>query len=203
MIDELGSQIRKAAGSLEPGYDRERLALGARSEGVLDVAYATLDSALGDLLVAITERGLVRISFLDCESLDAVVADLAARVSPRVLAAKRPLDEARHQLDAYLSGRRAEFDLDLDRSLIGPFARRVLDQTAQIPYGEVATYGQVAAAVGAPRAARATGNALAGNPIPIVIPCHRVVRGSGATGGYAGGSERKLTLLDLERRRRA
>jgi methylated-DNA-[protein]-cysteine S-methyltransferase len=117
-----------------------------------------------------------------------------------VIEAPSTLDDVRRQLDAYFDGRLHEFDLPLDWTLVGPFGRRVLRRTAKIPYGEVSTYGAVSRDIGSPRAARATGNALGANPIPIVVPCHRVVLGSGATGGYGGGPERKVRLLALEGR---
>ncbi len=170
----------------------------AAGERLLDVAYATLDSPLGELLVASTPRGLVRVAYLDVTPEGVVLAELAGRVSPRVLRGGSPLEQARRQLDAYLEGRRRSFDLPLDWALTGDFARRVLAVTSRIPFGQVSTYGTVAGQIGSPRAARAAGNALARNPIPIVVPCHRVLRGGGGVGGYAGGSERKRTLLALE-----
>jgi methylated-DNA-[protein]-cysteine S-methyltransferase len=182
-----------------PRIDFEALAARAAREGLLDVAYAIEGSPVGDLLLAVTPRGLVRIAYLDGQRTDAVLADLAARVSPRVIEAARPLDEVRRQLESYLDGRLASFELPLDWTLVGAFGRRVLGRTAEIPYGEVATYGEVARSIGSPRAARATGNALGRNPIPIVVPCHRVVPGSGKLGGYGGGTERKRFLLGLER----
>lgn len=165
-----------------------------------DVAYTVEDSPLGPLALAITRRGLVRVAYLDHRSLDAVLEDLAERVSPRVLEAPRRLDEARRQLDEYFAGRRLVFDLPIDWALEHGFTERVLRATARIPPGEVASYGEVAERAGSPRAVRAAGNALGANSKPIVVPCHRVVRTGGALGGYTGGIERKRFLLGLEGR---
>ena len=176
----------------------ERFAERAASAGLVDVAYATLDTPVGELLVAATARGVVRISYLDWFPAEGTLADLAKRVSPRVLEAPERLVAVRRELDEYFEGRRRSFDVATDRSLLGPFARKVLGRTAKIPYGEVSTYGAVAAAAGSPRAARAAGNALASNPIPIVIPCHRVLHSGGGMGGYTGGLDRKARLLELE-----
>ncbi|HEX8053785.1 MAG TPA: methylated-DNA--[protein]-cysteine S-methyltransferase [Thermoleophilaceae bacterium] len=175
-----------------------RFAERAGEEGLVDVAYATLDTPVGELLVASTRRGVVRISYLDWFPAEATIADLARRISPRVLEAPARLDGVRRELDEYFAGERRSFDVRVDRSLLGPFARKVLGRTARIPYGEVSTYAAMAAAAGSPRASRAAGNALASNPIPIVIPCHRVLRSGGGMGGYTGGLERKAQLLELE-----
>ena len=168
----------------------------AEREGLIDVGYALMDSPIGTLLLAATPQGLVRIAF--AEELDTAVAELATRLSPRVLEAPRRLDAARRQLDAYFSGRLDHFDLPIDRVLIGAFARRVLDRTARIPFGSVETYKQVAGEVGTPLGARAVGNALGSNPIPVIIPCHRVLRTGGSLGGSGGGLPRKRFLLELE-----
>jgi methylated-DNA-[protein]-cysteine S-methyltransferase len=175
----------------------------AQAADLLDVVYAGIDSPLGRLLVAATPAGLVRVSYLDARSAqprgeDAVLAQLAQRISPRILRAPARLDAARRELDEYFAGRRRSFDLRLDLRLIGPFARRVLAVTAAIPYGEVSSYARVAAAAGSPRGSRAAGNALGSNPLPIVLPCHRVLRSTGALGGYTGDIERKAALLQLE-----
>jgi methylated-DNA-[protein]-cysteine S-methyltransferase len=164
--------------------------------GLLDVAYATLDSPVGRLLVAATPRGLVRVAYLDAGE-DAVLEALAARISPRVIAA--PLDRERRELDEYLAGGRREFEMPLDWQLARGFGRRVLEATARIPYGSVSTYKQVATEAGNPRASRAAGNALGANPLPIVVPCHRILHSTGGLGGYTGGLDRKRHLLDLER----
>jgi methylated-DNA-[protein]-cysteine S-methyltransferase len=127
-----------------------------------------------------------------------VVADLAARISPRVLAAPRKLDKPRRELDEYFTGRRRRFDLGLDWRLTQGFSRRVLRATGRIPYGSVSTYKRVASAAGSPRGSRAAGNALGSNPIPIIVPCHRVLHSGGGLGGYTGGIERKRLLLGVE-----
>src|SRR5947209_7184175 len=171
----------------------------AARAGLLDVAYATLDSPVGELLLAATPRGLVRVSYLD-GGLQAALEQLAARVSPRVLAAPRALDGARRELDEYFSGARTAFDLPLDWQLARGFGRRVLQATAAIPFGEVSSYGAVAAAAGSPRASRAAGNALGANPLPIVVPCHRILHAGGGLGGYTGGVARKRVLLTIEGR---
>lgn len=199
MSDRLTDRLAGAARAARlPEGALERLGRRAGDERLLDVAYATIDSPVGELLVAATPRGVVRISYLDWFPADDTLADLAARVSPRVIEAPERLDPLRRELDEYFEGRRRRFDVRTDRALIGPFARKVLGRTARIPYGKVSTYSEVAAAAGSPRASRAAGNALARNPIPIVIPCHRVLRSRGAMGGYAGGLERKERLLELE-----
>jgi methylated-DNA-[protein]-cysteine S-methyltransferase len=182
-----------------PDRDLPRIDLAAAEAGLLDVAYATLDSPLGALLVAVTPRGLVRIAYLDAgEHEDDVLADLAARVSPRVLAATRPVDDARRQLDEYFERRRGGFDLPVDLQLVHGFGRRVLHATTRIPYGGTSSYKQIAAQAGSPRGHRAAGNALGANPIPIVVPCHRVLHTGGGLGGYGGGVERKRVLLEVE-----
>jgi methylated-DNA-[protein]-cysteine S-methyltransferase len=174
-----------------------RVAATADSAGLVDVAYARFDAPIGELLLAATPRGLVRVSFPD-EDEDVALSQLAARVSPRVLERPERLDAARRELDQYFSGRRREFDLDLDWQLTAGFRRRVLEAAAGIPFGETSTYTAMAAAAGSPRAHRAAGSALGSNPLPVVVPCHRVVRLGGALGGYGGGLEVKETLLRLE-----
>jgi methylated-DNA-[protein]-cysteine S-methyltransferase len=169
----------------------------AEREGLLDVAYAFVDSPFGQLTVAATPRGLVRLAYPGI-SADDVLADLADRISPRVLEAPARLDEVRRELDEYFEGRRRGFELPLDWSLSRGFVRRVLQATARIRYGELSTYRDVASRAGSPRAVRAAGNALGANPIPVVVPCHRVVRTDGGLGGYTGGLERKEFLLRLE-----
>jgi len=172
----------------------------AAAAGLLDVAYATLDSPLGRLLVAVTPRGLVRLAYLDAgEDEDAVLVDLAARVSPRVLASAPPVDAARRELDEYFERRRTEFEIPIDWRLTHGFGRRVLRATERIPYGGVSSYKLIASEAGSPRGFRAAGNALGANPIPIVVPCHRVLLTGGKLGGYGGGLERKRVLLALER----
>jgi methylated-DNA-[protein]-cysteine S-methyltransferase len=191
----------KQAGRRRYESEAERAALrlveGATDEGLVDVAFTAMDSPVGPIMVAATQRGLVRISFGRSSDRDNFVAQLAA-LSPRVLEAPRYFDAIRRELDEYFEGRRTRFDLPLDWSLTGGFGRRVLRQTARIPYGSVSTYREIAAAAGNPRASRAAGNALGANPIPIVVPCHRVLRTGGAIGGYGGGPEVKEFLLKLE-----
>jgi methylated-DNA-[protein]-cysteine S-methyltransferase len=161
----------------------------------VDVTYATTDSPLGPLLLAATPRGLVTISYDDP---DAALDRLARKLSPRILAAPARLDEARRELDEYFARKRTRFDVPLDWTLVSDFSRRILGATAEVPFGETATYGAVAAAAGNPKAARAAGRALNGNPIPIVVPCHRIIGATGALVGYGGGIERKISLLELE-----
>jgi methylated-DNA-[protein]-cysteine S-methyltransferase len=182
-----------------PGFDADRFAARAADENLVDVAYGHAESPLGDLLVAMTPRGLACVSYLEFRGEDETLATIAARLSPRVVEAPQRVDAVRRQLDDYFAGRRQAFDVALDWGLVGDFGRRVLGRTARIPYGEVATYGDVAREIGSPRAARATGNALGSNPMPIVVPCHRVVASGGRMGGYTGGVERKQLLLTLER----
>src|SRR5689334_24438661 len=197
MSDALEARLAAAARALDaPEVD---LPARARDAGLADVAYTVEPSPLGELLLAITPRGLLKISFADVYPTDAALEQLSARVSPRVLEDPAALDSVRRELDEYFAGRRREFDLPLDRTLMRGFGRRVLDRTARIPYGQVATYGEVARDIGSPRASRATGNALGANPIPIVVPCHRVIRSGGVIGNYGGGPGRKIQLLELER----
>jgi methylated-DNA-[protein]-cysteine S-methyltransferase len=176
----------------------ERLAAQASEEGLLDVAYATVDAPIGEVVVAATDRGLVRVG-LPGESVDDVLNHLAQGVSPRILAYPKRLDEARRELDQYFEGKRQQFDLPLDWRLSHPgFYRRVLRATARVPCGEVITYTDAAKRAGSPRAFRAAGTALGSNPIPIVVPCHRVVRSGGDIGNYGGGPELKRYLLEHE-----
>jgi len=163
----------------------------------VDVAYTETDSPLGTLLIASTPKGLVRLAYPD-EAREDVLEELARSVSSRILEAPERLDEVRRELDAYFEGRRRGFDLEVDFALTKGFVRRVLRATARIPYGEVATYRVVARDAGNVRAVRAAGNALGSNPIPIVVPCHRVIRTGGGLGGYTGGLHRKEYLLKLE-----
>jgi methylated-DNA-[protein]-cysteine S-methyltransferase len=173
------------------------LARRAAAAGLLDVAYADMDSPLGELLVAVTPRGLVRVAYQG-EPADEILAELAERVSPRILHAPERTDPVRRELADYFAGRRRRFDTPVDWSLVRGFARGVLGATARVPFGEVTTYSAVASAAGSPRAFRAAGNALGSNPIPIVVPCHRVLHADGGLGGYAGGLDRKTYLLELE-----
>jgi methylated-DNA-[protein]-cysteine S-methyltransferase len=176
----------------------ERFAARAEAEGLLDVAYTLEDSPVGPLFLAATKRGLVELGFEGRRELDWFVARLADKLSPRVLEAPARLDPVRRELDEYFEGRRLDFDVPLDWSLTKGFTRRVLRATAKVPYGEVSTYRQMASKAGNEKAVRAAGNALGANPIPIVVPCHRILRTGGSLGGYGGGLPRKEFLLKLE-----
>jgi methylated-DNA-[protein]-cysteine S-methyltransferase len=202
MNKELERAIRSAAGGLTgPGPQLQESLIGrAASEGLLDVAYASVDSPLGPLTVATTPAGLVRVAYAGFRSQDEVLEELAAKLSPRVLEAPARLDAVRRELDEYFEGRRTRFDVPIDWALTRGFTRGVLQATARIPYGEVGTYASVAREAGSPRAVRAAGNALGANPMPVVVPCHRILRTGGALGGYTGGVERKEFLLRLEGR---
>jgi methylated-DNA-[protein]-cysteine S-methyltransferase len=175
----------------------DRLGDLAAADGLVDVAIADVGSPVGDLLIGVTRRGLVRVAFAS-EDRDDVLQELADTVSPRILASARVTDDVRRELDEYFEHHRDRFDLPLDRRLIRGIARDVLAATARIPFGRTSTYGEIARRIGNPRAARAVGNALGSNPIPIVIPCHRVLRAGGQLGGYGGGVDRKEVLLELE-----
>lgn len=170
----------------------------AQQAGLLDVAYRTVDSPVGPLLLAATGAGLVRVAY-EREGFDAVLAGLAARVSPRLLRAPTRLAEPVRQLGEYFDGVRRTFDLPLDHRLSAGFQGLVQRCLPGIGYGETATYGRVAALVGRPRAVRAVGTACARNPLPVVVPCHRVLRADGSLGGYIGGAAAKAALLRLER----
>jgi methylated-DNA-[protein]-cysteine S-methyltransferase len=169
----------------------------AQSEGLLDVAYRTIDSPVGPLLLAATPRGLVRVAY-DVEDHDRVLAALASRLSPRVLRAPERLDPAARELDEYFAGRRRSFDLPLDLSLSTGFRLLVQQRLPSIGYGTTSSYRQVAELVGNPKAVRAVGTACATNPLPLVLPCHRVLRADGTPGGYVGGAAVKTALLNLE-----
>jgi len=175
----------------------ERLLQRIAREQLADVTYAPVDSPFGTLRAAVTARGLVRLAFPE-EREPAMVEQLARRISPRIVRSAGPLDQLQRELEEYFSGTRRAFSLKLDWRLIGPFATRVLTRTYEIPYGRFSSYGEIAAEAGSPRGARAAGNALGANPIPIVIPCHRVLHAGGGLGGYGGGLERKRFLLELE-----
>jgi len=187
------------AGAGESEYARLRAGLAERAdrEGLLDVAYRVMDSPVGQLLLAATPRGLVRVAYAS-EGHDAVLARLADLVSPRVLHAPARLDVAARELDEYFAGRRRRFDLALDLGLSRGFRRAVLTHLRDIAYGATESYSVVAAAAGSPAAVRAAGTACATNPLPVVVPCHRVVRSDGSIGRYVGGAAAKRTLLALE-----
>jgi methylated-DNA-[protein]-cysteine S-methyltransferase len=194
--DQIERELRLSAPA---PADPPDLSDAAAAAGLLDIAYATIDSPVGKLLVAVTPRGLVRLAYLDGgEDEGSVLEQLAATVSPRVLEAPRKLDEPRRELDQYFAGRRRQFELPLDWQLSRGFGRRVLEATARIPYGTTATYKHVATEAGNARAYRAAGNALGSNPIPIIVPCHRILHSGGGLGGYTGGLERKRVLLGVE-----
>ena len=170
----------------------------AAASGEAEVAFATLDTPVGRTAVAATAKGIVSVG-LPNHPLDAFVERLAERVSPRVVEAPGKLAHARRELSEFFEGERREFDLDLDWALVpGGFYRKVLDQTALLPYGTVRTYGEIARSAGNPRAHRAAGTALGANPLPIVVPCHRIVRAGADPGNYGGGPELKRWLLELE-----
>lgn len=174
-----------------------RLERAADADGLLDVAYRTLDTPIGKLLVAATPLGLVRIAF-ELEDHDAIIARLAAQISPRVMRAPARLDAAARELDAYFEGRRIDFDLPLDLRLAHGFRREVLEHLRHVAYGRTASYADLAVLAGRPRAVRAVGTACATNPLPIIVPCHRVLRSDGGLGGYLGGVEVKRGLLAME-----
>ena len=174
-----------------------KLEQAAEDEGILDVAYRTVDSPVGTLLLAATPRGLVRVAY-DVEGHDRVLDTLASRLSPRVLRAPKRLDTVARELDEYFGGRRRSFDLPLDLSLSKGFRLLVQQHLPSIEYAQTRSYQQVAELVGNPKAVRAVGTACATNPLPVVLPCHRVLRADGTTGGYAGGPAAKTALLNLE-----
>lgn len=176
---------------------RARLAVAADRDGVLDIAYRIIDSPVGPLLVAATERGLVRVAYTR-EDHDAVLQQLADKISPRILRAPTRLDAVTRELDEYFAGTRRTFDITLDWRLSAGFRSTVLHHLPEIGYGHTASYAAVARLAGNPKAVRAVGTACATNPLPVVVPCHRVVRSDGAMGGYLGGVEAKRILLDLE-----
>ncbi len=194
--------------SLQPPdlEDGESAALAARTaaraaaEGLAEIAYALIDAPVGRLVVAATPRGLLRIAYeLENGGVDAVLDQLASRLSPSIVEAPARLDDVRRELDEYFDGRRRDFDVKLDWRLSrSPFTRRVLEATAKIPFGATSTYRDVAIAAGSPKAFRAAGSALGSNPIPIVVPCHRVLASTGGIGGYTGGLDRKRLLLGIE-----
>ena len=175
----------------------QRLEHDAHTADVLDVAYRTIDTPVGALLLAATTAGLVRVAY-DVEGHDAVLAGLADRISPRVLRAPARLDSAARQIDEYFAKRRTVFEVPVDLRLADGFRRNVIEHLRDIAYGRRESYATVAAAIGHPRAVRAVGTACAHNPLPVVIPCHRVVRTNGSLSGYRWGIERKQKLLQVE-----
>jgi methylated-DNA-[protein]-cysteine S-methyltransferase len=197
----LEKELKRLAGGRESDRRAEAaaaaIAAAAADRGLLDVAVGVTDSPVGELLLAVTPRGLAYVAF-DDEERDELLARLARRLSPRILEHASATDDVRRQLGEYFEGERTRFQLKLDRRLMRGIAREVLQATARVPFGRTTTYGAIAERIGRPRASRAVGNALGSNPIPIVVPCHRVLRSGGDVGGYAGGPERKRRLLRLE-----
>jgi methylated-DNA-[protein]-cysteine S-methyltransferase len=197
------AQLSGLLTSLEPADPavmqrlHDRLAAAAAEQHTLDIAYRTVDSPIGKLLLAATERGIVRVAF-EVENHDAVLQLLAEKLSPRILFSANRLDRAARELDEYFSGTRHEFDLPLDFSLSRGFRLSVLEHLPRIAYGHTESYAQVALATGSPRAVRAVGTACATNPLPVILPCHRVVKSDGTYGSYLGGTEAKRALLALE-----
>jgi methylated-DNA-[protein]-cysteine S-methyltransferase len=195
MTTNLFDELDADDGALARLHDR--LAREADTGDLLDVAYRTIDTPVGALLLAATTAGLVRVAY-DVEGHDAVLAGLADRISPRVLRAPARLDVVARQIDEYFAKRRTVFEVPVDLRLAEGFRRNVIEHLREIGYGHRESYATVAAAIGNPRAVRAVGTACAHNPLPVVIPCHRVVRSDGSTGQYVGGPLAKSTLLDLE-----
>ncbi|HYH48912.1 MAG TPA: methylated-DNA--[protein]-cysteine S-methyltransferase [Acidimicrobiia bacterium] len=194
---QLIDRMTGAADDVALAQLRVRLAEQAAEEGLLDVAYRTMDSPIGPLLLAATPAGLVRVAF-DRENHDAVLVELSAAISPRVLRSSRRVDNVARQLDEYFAGRRRSFDVPVDLQLSKGFRRAVLAHLLEIPYGRRESYTVVARAAGNAKAVRAAGSACATNPIPLVVPCHRVVRTDGTYGQYRGGPEAKHMLLTME-----
>jgi methylated-DNA-[protein]-cysteine S-methyltransferase len=192
--------LRDSAAELAADVPADGLAAFSKRalrEGLVDVGYGFVDSPLGELTVAATPRGLLRVAYPSKDP-DLVLEQLAERVSPRLIEAPTFIDGVRRELDEYFEGRRTRFEVPIDWRLTRGFVRGVLRATAKIPFGELSTYRDVATKAGSPRAVRAAGNALGANPMPVVVPCHRVVRTGGGLGGYTGGVERKEYLLGLE-----
>jgi len=194
--------LREAIAALEtPPVDFEvvaaRISAEAEREGLVEVAWTLEDSPIGELLLAATDEGLVRVGWSGDDH-DWILDELAAAIGPRVIEAPARLDPVRRQLEQYFAGERHGFDLALDWRLSHGFTRKVLTACAAIPFGETRSYAEMASAAGSPRAFRAAGSALGSNPIPVIVPCHRVLRSGGALGGYGGGLPAKRTLLELE-----
>ncbi len=196
-MKDLARTLRGTARDIEEASRTSAERVADRLAGEADVAYADMDSPVGRLLLASSKRGLVRIHWVE-DNEDEILAEVARDVSPRILRAPARLDEARRELEEYFGGRRTRFDVPVDWRIMAGFRRRVLEATARIPFGSVSTYTDVARRAGSPRGMRAAGNALGSNPVPIVVPCHRVLRTGGNLGGYGGGLDRKRMLLELE-----
>ncbi|AEE46039.1 methylated-DNA--[protein]-cysteine S-methyltransferase [Cellulomonas fimi] len=194
-MDEVGTVALRDDDELRRLHGR--LVERAAADGLLDVAYRTVDSPVGPLLLARTPAGVVRVAFA-VQGHDAALQELSDRVSPRVLEAPSALDDVARELDEYFAGTRRTFDVPVDLRLLDGFRRSVVEHLRDVAYGRTASYAQMAAAAGSPRAVRAVGTACALNPVPLVLPCHRVVRSDGSPGQYAGGASAKRTLLALE-----
>jgi methylated-DNA-[protein]-cysteine S-methyltransferase len=200
-------QLERMLRQAPTGGDLDRAVQGvlarAERDGLIDVAYAHVDSPFGDLIVARTDRGVVEVALPthrgNKQDEDAVLEQLASQVSPRVLESPSRLDEERRQLDEYFSRKRERFDVPVDWALTPKgFRNRALHAVARIPYGKTKTYAEIAKAAGNPRAFRAAGTACGHNPVPLIVPCHRVVQAGGGIGNYGGGPAMKRALLDLE-----
>jgi methylated-DNA-[protein]-cysteine S-methyltransferase len=190
-------ELRRGDFSAAAKRAEEKMTKAAIAQDLLDVAYTTVDSPFGEWLVAATPTGLVRLAFTG-ENFDRVLEDLSNRISPRVLEAPARLDAVKRELGRYFDGKLKRFGVPLDWQLSAGFALRVRKACARIPYGAVSTYKDMASIAGNDRAARAAGNALGSNPLPIVVPCHRVLHSGGGLGGYGGGLPMKQALLELE-----
>ncbi|GAA6527443.1 methylated-DNA--[protein]-cysteine S-methyltransferase [Intrasporangium sp. DVR] len=199
LFELLTVRLTSTAGAPDevPAELRERLVTRATADHLLDVVYRVVDSPLGPLLLAATDSGVVRVAFA-AQDHDAVLEDLSHRLGPRVLRTESGLDELARQLDDYFAGTRSSIEVPLDLRLAHGFRRQVLEHLREIPFGRTETYAEVAQGAGSPRAVRAVGSACATNPVPIIVPCHRVVRTDGSMGGYLGGSDAKAWLLALE-----
>jgi methylated-DNA-[protein]-cysteine S-methyltransferase len=203
-VKDIEQMLREAALST-PVQEEEAAAMQAATrfnaradrEGLVDIVYGTVDSPFGPFTAAATGEGLVRLAFPE-EPVDEVLERLASKLSPRILEESARFDGVRRELEEYFSGKRRHFEVPLDRVLMSAFAKRVLAATSAIPYGGVSTYMEMATAAGSPRGSRAAGNALGSNPIPVIVPCHRVLHSTGGLGGYGGGLDRKRFLLQLE-----
>jgi len=197
--DNLTDELTRAFPDVPDGLRRlrDRLAVAAEQEGILDVAYRTVDSPVGSLLLAATEIGLVRVGYAS-EGHDVVLQTLADRISPRILIAPKRLDAAARELGEYFAGQRRTFDLPLDWQLTTGFRRKVLGRLPEVGYGQTASYAAIAQLADNPKAIRAAATACATNPLPVVIPCHRVIHSDGRVGQYLGGPEAKRVLLALE-----
>ncbi len=196
--DELKRLAKRAESEERSRAAAAALPERAAADGLLDVAVGTMSSPIGELMVAVTPRGLACVAFEGEQYRDEVLRRIGRQISPRILPSAKGTDEWRRELDEYFAAKRTRFELHIDRRLIHGIARDVLVQTSRIGFGETKTYGEIAKKIGHPTAARAVGRALGSNPIPIVIPCHRVIGASGKLTGYAGGLDRKIALLELE-----